>query len=210
MQRSLSCENILLRTARKRTEQILIWEQAGTRSWYPLCHWLFLNQIFWMENRICCWHSVFAHSAATSWIWIWHVARTTPNSNLNLIVILIKDWAEWREVLPESDLLSVTSKQQSLQFVQCTFFGERKQLCARVKKFPCSQRHRGCRRWEKESEWYYKYCLVGQGWLKTTFINIMKRLEETEDSHDLHAIADGGRSAFLPGSTLPPPLEKES
>lgn len=38
----------------------------------------------------------------------------------------------------------------------------------------------------------------------------MERLEETEDSHDLHAIADGGRSAPLPGVTLPPPFEDES
>lgn len=42
----------------------------------------------------------------------------------------------------------------------------------------------------------------------TTFINIMERLEETEDSHDLNAVADGGRSAPLPGSTLPPLFEE--
>lgn len=92
-------------------------------------------------------------------------------------------------------LLRMTSKHQFSIAPSCW---RNKVWLRQGRKFLCSQRHRGWRRWEKESEWYYKYCLVRQGWLETTFINIMERLEETEDSHDLHAITDGGRSVPFP------------
>lgn len=135
--------------------------------------------------------------------------RAGSGFDMSLTILKIQTWTFWLKI----ELKSFTSKrfaQRDLKTaIHLHFFWETKQLCAKVESF-CIHKgtEDGVDEVEKESEWYYKYCLVRQGWLKTTFINIMERLEETEDSHDSHAIADGGRSAPLPGSTLPPPFER--
>lgn len=62
---------------------------------------------------------------------------------------------------------------------------------------------RGRCRGENESEWYYKYCSVRQGRAESTLINIIGRVEETQDSHDRNAVTDESHRLPLPGD---PPL----
>lgn len=100
---------------------------------YTLCHWLFLTHIFWMGNRICCWHSFSVHSAATSWIW--HVAHTPQDSNSNWIPIWIEQLVSVFKSKPFSRKVCVTSNHRFSIARFFFFLGETKHLCARGESF---------------------------------------------------------------------------
>lgn len=104
---------------------------------YTLCHWLFLTHIFWMGNRICCWHSFSVHSAATSWIW--HVAHTPQDSNSNWIPIWIEQLVSVFKSKPFTRkrfaLRDLKTLIQHRTFFFCFFFWETKHLCARGESF---------------------------------------------------------------------------